>query len=154
MRLLMLSLLWLSLSAVAQERPDFTLRNLNGEVQSVAEWDGQVVLVNLWATWCPPCRHEIPYFIDIYEEKKVAGFVIVGIAFDDLESVKAMRDELLISYPVLLADGDAAAIAKAYGNARMGLPYTVLINRKGKIVEKRLGLVSEEMLRQWLTKHL
>jgi peroxiredoxin len=154
MRLLLLSLLWLSLSVVAQERPDFTLRNLNGEVQNLSEWDGQVVLVNLWATWCPPCRHEIPYFVDIYEEKKTAGFVVVGIAFDDQASVKAMRDELVISYPLLLADGDAATIAKAYGNAQMGLPYTVLINREGKIVEKRLGLVSEEMLRQWLVKHL
>lgn len=154
MRLLILALVLLSLAAVAEQRPDFSLRNLDGEVQNLSDWDGQVVLVNFWATWCPPCRHEIPYFVDIYEEKKVAGLVIVGIAFDDLASVKAMREELLISYPLLLADDQSRAIADAFGNKRLGLPYTVLINRKGKIVEKRLGLLSEEMLRSWLIKHL
>lgn len=154
MRLFMLALVLLSLSAVAQERPDFSLRNLDGEVQSLSDWDGQVVLVNFWATWCPPCRHEIPYFVDIYQEKKDAGLVIVGIAFDDLASVQAMREELLISYPLLLADDQARAIAQAFGNKNLGLPYTVLINREGKIVEKRLGLLSEKMLRGWLMKHL
>ena len=118
---------------VGATRPAFSLRNLNGQPQAVAQWDGQVVLLNFWATWCPPCRREIPAFIDLQERFGAQGLQIVGVAIDQPQLVEEYRDTMGINYPVLVGETDALEVSKDYGNAYGQLPYTVLIDRQGTI---------------------
>ncbi|MFO8024278.1 TlpA family protein disulfide reductase [Thiohalophilus sp.] len=116
-------------------RPDFGLQDLQGDLRHVSEWDGEVVMVNFWATWCPPCRREIPAFIELQEKYAEQGFTIVGIAIDTKQNASDFVDPMGVNYPILIGDKDGIALSKEYGN-RMGvLPYTVIVDRDGKITE-------------------
>ena len=113
---------------VGQPAPDFVLRDLAGNVERLSTRRGQVVLVNLWATWCPPCRAEIPELAALYQAHKVEGFVILGV--DDQERKETVSDFLErnpLPYPVLL-DLDSR-VSRAYGVDY--LPMSVLIDRRG-----------------------
>lgn len=114
-------------------RPDFVLPDLEGKPHSIAEWDGKILLINFWATWCPPCRDEIPDFLEVRDAYKDKGFEIVGVAIDDADSVRDFVDVLEIDYPILHGKGDAQAISQRYGNRSGALPYSVLIDREGHI---------------------
>ena len=123
-------------STSGEPRPAFALPDLDGEQRSIAEWDGQVVLLNFWASWCPPCRREIPAFIDVQEDYRDQGLRIVGIAIDERQAVVDFTDPMGVNYPILLGGDEGIGIAESYGN-RMGvLPYTVLIDRDGHIVDR------------------
>ncbi|MGM0413502.1 MAG: TlpA family protein disulfide reductase [Pseudomonadota bacterium] len=122
--------------AADDQRPAFALPDLDGEERRIAEWDGEVVLLNFWASWCPPCRREIPAFIDVQEEYGDQGLQIVGVAIDDRQAVVDFIEPMGVNYPILLGGEEGIGIAEDYGN-RMGvLPYTVLIDRDGHIVER------------------
>ena len=114
-------------------RPNFSLPDLDGQVHAISEWDGKVLLVNFWATWCPPCRQEIPDFIEVRRKYADRGFEIVGVAIDDVDSVRDYVDVLEIDYPILWGRTDATAISRQYGNRTGALPYSVLIDRQGRI---------------------
>ncbi len=116
------------------KRPDFTLLDLQGKARSAKEWDGKVLMVNFWAAWCPPCRREIPAFIKLKQTYGAKGLEIVGIALDSKANVTDFLDPLDINYPVLLGDKDGIALAKAYGDRLGILPFTIIIDRSGKIV--------------------
>ncbi|SFD14193.1 Peroxiredoxin [Thiohalospira halophila DSM 15071] len=123
-------------SAKGEPRPAFTLPDLDGKERSISEWDGQVVLLNFWASWCPPCRREIPAFVDVQEDYRDQGLRIIGVAIDDRQAVVDFTNPMGVNYPILLGGDEGIGIAEAYGN-RMGvLPYTVLIDREGRIVER------------------
>lgn len=125
-------------------RPDFGLLDLQGQLRHVSEWDGDVLMVNFWATWCPPCRREIPAFIELQEKYADQGFTIVGIAIDTKQNARDFVDPMGINYPILVGDKDGIALSKAYGN-RMGvLPYTVIVDRNGKIIETHRNELSFE----------
>ena len=117
------------------QRPDFTLPDVDGEQRSIAEWDGEVIMLNFWASWCPPCRREIPAFIELQEDFGDQGFQIVGLAIDDRQSVVDFTDPMGVNYPLLIGAGEGIDIAEAYGNDIGVLPYTVFIDRDGRIVE-------------------
>ena len=119
---------------VPASAPAFTLKDLEGTLRSSKEWQGKVVMVNFWASWCPPCRREIPAFIRLQETYAEQGFVIVGIALDNRQNVVDFSDPLAINYPILLAEEEGIALARAYGNQLGVLPYTVIVDRTGKIV--------------------
>ena len=114
-------------------RPDFALPDVDGEIHSISEWDGKIVLVNFWATWCPPCRREIPGFIELKKAYADQGFEIVGVAIDDADKVRAFIERVGINYPVLHGQGDANQVAEEYGDTMNSLPYSALIDREGKI---------------------
>ena len=116
-------------------RPAFQLKDIEGKVRDIKEWDGQVVMLNFWATWCPPCRREIPALIELQDAYKDKGFSIIGVSIDTKEQVIDFTDPMGVNYPLLIADQEGIAIAKAYGNRLGVLPYTVFIDRKGKIVK-------------------
>ncbi|HDP90405.1 MAG TPA: TlpA family protein disulfide reductase [Thioalkalivibrio sp.] len=118
---------------IGSPRPDFTLPDLTGEPHNIGAWDGQIVLVNFWATWCPPCRKEMPAFIELREQYSAQGFEIVGVAIDDPQQVQDFVDTLGVNYPILHGDVDAMEIAKAYGDRFVTLPYSVLLDRDGTI---------------------
>lgn len=124
----------------------FTLPALTGKSRSLADWQGKVILLNFWATWCPPCREEIPGFIRLQDKYGEQGLQIVGIALDNPEAVARYWQEMKINYPLLLADDSVYDLMVAYGNRQNGLPYSVLIAADGRIVTTRLGAYPEKQL--------
>lgn len=138
-----------------ENRPAFSLPDLAGEQHDISEWDGEVLLVNFWATWCPPCRKEIPAFMDLQDAYGPKGFHVIGVAIDEKDKVQDYADTLGINYPVLVGELDAINIAKAYGNRLGTLPYTVVLDRSGRIVQThRQGELSYEAAERLITPYL
>ena len=125
--------------------PNFTLLNLAGNTVSLTDFKGKVVLLNFFATYCPPCRMEIPDFVKLQRELGPKGFVVIGISVDnDGEKIlPSFVEKLGINYPVLLA---TTKVLKDYGNI-YALPVTFILDRNHKIVKKFTGMVSEEEIR-------
>ncbi len=120
------------------------LPDLAGEMRSLADWRGQIVVLNFWATWCPPCRREIPALIELHEAWSDRSVHVVGVAIDDKAKVVDYVDEIGINYPVLVGETDAIALARAYGNQVGALPYTVVLDRQGSIVERHKGEITRD----------
>jgi len=120
--------------------PDFTLSDLDGESLTLSEFRGKVIILNFWATWCPPCRREIPDFIDLYRSYKDKGLIILGINLDagDIRSVKRFSEEYGINYPVVIGND---SVTQDYGGIR-AIPTTFIIDKKGDIREKYIGYQS------------
>jgi peroxiredoxin len=126
---------------------DFKLKDMNGATVNLADYKGKVVLLNFWATWCGPCKVEIPEFVRAYEANKDKGFVVVGVSIDDTpEQLQAFAKQYKISYPMLLNQEN---VEEAYGPI-YGVPVSFFIARDGLICRKQMGGVSHEMLEQEL----
>ena len=128
----------------SERRPDFALEDLDGKLRHTREWDGQVIMVNFWATWCPPCVREMPAFVKLYEDYKDKGFVVLGIAIDEKQAIIDFADPIGVDYPILLAEQSGVGISQDYGNRLGILPYTVFIDRQGKIISRHPGEVTYE----------
>lgn len=118
---------------LGQSIPEFTLPDLNNQRHNIHEWDGNVIVLNFWATWCPPCLRETPMFVELQEQYGAKGLQFVGVAIDNIDKVKDFVDTYGINYPTLIAGEPDLSIVKQYGNRFGALPYTVVINRQGKI---------------------
>ncbi len=127
-----------------------TLPDLQDKNQAISQWRGNVMVVNFWATWCEPCRKEIPEFIELQEKFRDNGLVFIGIAVDQKEKAVAFSKEIGINYPVLVGDMKAMALAEAAGNRQGALPFTVVIDRNGKITGTKLGRLSRSTLEEML----
>jgi len=114
--------------------PDFTLVDLNGNEHTLSNYRGKVVIIDFWATFCAPCRLEIPHYIQFYNEYKDDGLVILGVGLDGEEKLKAFSKAMGITYPILIGD---RATAKKYGI--QPIPTTFILNRKGEIKDKIIG---------------
>lgn len=123
-----------------------SLPDLQGESQAISQWRGKVMVVNFWASWCEPCRQEIPEFIELQERFRENGLIFIGIAVDQKERAAAFSKEIGINYPVLVGDMKAMTLAEAAGNRQGALPFTVVIDRNGKIIGTKLGRLSKEKL--------
>ncbi len=137
-----------------QRRPDFTLPDLAGKPRNIAEWDGRVVLVNFWASWCPPCRKEMPGFNEVHARLQGAGFTIVGVAIDDAEAARSFVDEIGVNYPVLHGQLEASQVSAQYGNRMGALPFSVLIDREGKMRLFHAGELRADVLEAEVKKLL
>jgi len=128
-------------SPVGQYRPGFVLPDIAGKLHNIDEWDTQVLIVNFWATWCKPCRREIPMFTQLQATKGQSGLQFIGIAIDEISAVNNFISDLGVptNYPMLVGEDDAITIAKRYGNEFGILPYTVIIDRAGKIAYIQYG---------------
>jgi thiol-disulfide isomerase/thioredoxin len=122
------------------------LESVEGGKQSLGTWKGKVLVVNFWATWCAPCRKEIPEFIRMQERQGAQGLQFVGIAIDDKDKVAPYMREVGINYPVLVGELDAVEMSRSLGNELGALPFTVVIDRSGKVVHTILGATSEAKL--------
>lgn len=122
---------------VSNVRPLFKLKDLEDKTRDVKEWDGQVLMINFWATWCPPCRKEMPAFIELQEKYAGKGFTIIGIALDEKQAVIDFTDPMGMNYPILLGDQEGMPLTTAYGNRLGVLPYTVIVDRHGNIVHRK-----------------
>jgi len=124
--------------------PDFTLKDLNGNQISLADYEGKVLFLNFWATWCGPCRIEIPDFIDVYEEYKDKGLEILGISVDtgNPDRVRRFVELNEMNYPVAMFNREFL------NNYKPGqyIPVTIIIDRKGRLRHKQIGLMSKEMV--------
>ncbi len=129
--------------SVAGRRPEFWLPDPQGVRHGISEWDGKLLVINFWATWCPPCLHEIPVFIALQERFRSRGVQFLGIAIDDGENVHAFADEIGLNYPTLHGQLDAIEVMSAYGNKTGGLPFTVLVDPSGNIVARHAGALDE-----------
>ncbi len=121
----------------AKPAPSFTLQDLKGNQISLSDFQGKVVILDFWATWCPPCVMEIPHFIELYEQYKDQGFAMVGISLDrgGISVVKSFAQKYQVNYPILMADGQ---VANAYGGIT-GIPTTFVIDSAGNIRHKYIG---------------
>jgi len=129
-----------------QPLPTFSFPDLNGTPHSSTEWNGKIIVLNFWATWCPSCLKEIPAFMTLqtqYGEK----VQFVGIALDDLEAVKTFQQKTAVNYPLLIS-GDWAGfnLAKQLGNLISAIPYTVVVNSAGLVIYRHAGELSAREL--------
>jgi len=127
---------------------DFTLENLAGEQVSLSDYEGKVVLINFWATWCPPCRAEIPDLEAAYLEHSDEGFVVLGVSVQDpSQAIVDFMDQVDMSYPILLDEN--GLIMKDY--RAPGLPMSLIVDRQGVIQVRHLGFLSAGQLADYLS---
>ena len=131
-------------SLVGNQRPDFELANHYGDMVSADDFSGKTVLLNFWATWCAPCREEMPMLMDLQRDNASEGLQVVGIALDDVQAVKRFVRSYGISYPVLVGEADVFDTSAAYGNQEGVLPFTVLIDNKGVVRWQYAGMLRAE----------
>ena len=129
---------------LGRNRPEFSLPDLNGQLRTVSEWDGKVVALNFWATWCPPCIKEVPEFVALQEKYQTQGLQFIGIALQQPEEVREFVTEHKVNYPILTGELEVIQLAEAYGNHIGALPYTVIIDRNGKIAHVKPGILPTE----------
>lgn len=138
-------------ATLAQASLNFTLPDLEGKERSLSEWQDKVVLVNFWAPWCPPCRDEVPAFIELQEKYADRGFTIVGITVDTQENAQTFADTMGINYPVLIAEEEGIDLAKQYGNRVGALPFSALLDSQGNIVFTHRNELTFEQAEQALS---
>ncbi len=113
---------------------DFFLENIEGETISIVEFRGEKTLINFWATWCRPCRKEMPMLNGVFLSQDPSDFSVVGIAIDKPEKVKQFVAELGIDFPIMVGQSEAYDVMKDLGNEALTLPYTILIDEEGEVV--------------------
>jgi thiol-disulfide isomerase/thioredoxin len=120
--------------------------DLEGKPRKLAEWAGKILVCNFWATWCAPCREEIPLLVASRQKYGPFGVEIVGIAVDNASKVREFSANFKISYPILLAEADGLDLMRRIGNGGGGLPYTVVADRQGSLVHRKLGALKQAEL--------
>ena len=132
-------------AAIHAAAPNFLLQDLDGKPLDLANYRGKVVLLDFWATWCTPCRDEIPHFVELQEKYREQGFQVIGISMDDdPKPVREFYREFKMNYPVALG---SEKVAEAYGGV-LGLPITFLIDRDGRVAAKYTGAVEMNVVEQ------
>lgn len=123
-------------AAGSKNHPGFPLPDLKGKMMGPDDYRGKVVLVNFWATWCPPCREEIPDFVEIYKQYHGQGLEILGVAIDDEGAtvVKPYAEQVKINYPVLIGNDNLAVTYEI-----QGIPTTLVLDREGKVHQRLVG---------------
>jgi len=125
-----------------------TLPDIAGSEQKLSQWREKVLVVNFWATWCAPCRKEIPAFAALSRHYAAQPVQFVGVSIDSSDNVERFREEHAVPYPLLIGSARTLAIAAQLGNTTRALPFTVILNRQGAIDHIQLGVLEEAALRQ------
>ncbi len=126
----------------------FTLPDTKGAAHSLKQWRGKVIVLNFWATWCPPCLKEIPEFIKLQKELGSKGLQFIGIAIDDAQEVEEFIEMHDVNYPVLVGEEDASEISFMYGNHLGVLPFSAIINREGDLISRHKGELQPQKLKE------
>ena len=125
---------------------DVKLNDLQGQPQSLGQWRGKVLVVNYWATWCHPCREEMPGFSRLQDKFRNKGVQFVGISIDDASKIIEFQKETPTTYPLLIGDIGTMKNSADLGNTRQALPFTAVFDRQGKLALTKLGRLSEKEL--------
>ncbi len=125
---------------------ELNLPDLSGKQRTLKEWQGKVLVVNFWATWCPPCRKEIPEFISLQKTFGEKGLQFIGIAIEAQAPVQEFAQSFGVNYPILIAGDDGIVQSLVFGNWAGGLPFTVIIDRQGQIRHRQAGEMSREQI--------
>lgn len=139
---------------IGEQRPDFHLGSSTGEFVTPEDFSGKTLLINFWATWCVPCRREMPMLVDLQSEYGPEGLQVVGIALDDVQSVRDFVKKYGISYPILVGEADVMATSAAYGNVEGVLPYSVLVDKDGIIRWQYTGEIQPDDVSKLLSELL
>lgn len=126
---------------VGGKAPDFTLKDINGKQVSLSEFKGKGVILDFFASWCPPCRQEVPDFVKLQDTYASKGFTVIGVSLVNLKESKDFAQEMGINYPVLIDDGK---VSNAYGPVR-SIPTTYVIDKDGKVVKMYIGFRPKEV---------
>ena len=126
--------------------PDFRLADINGVERDFSEWAGKHRLLNFWATWCAPCRREIPLLKAFQDEHGDDGYVVIGIAVDFPEEVVAYAEAAEFNYPILVGQEDAMAVAETSGIEFIGMPFTMIVTADGELLDTHTGEILAEDL--------
>lgn len=119
--------------------PEFTLKDLDGQDRQFSEWAGRHRLLNFWATWCAPCRREIPLLKEFQAEQDEHGILVMGIAVDFMEEVQVYAEAAEFNYPILVGELDAMEVAESSGISFIAMPFTMIVTREGQFVGAYLG---------------
>ena len=132
-------------TAAAPVYPSFTLADLQGEQRELAEWAGKHRLLNFWATWCAPCRREIP-LLKAFQEAHGDKYQVIGIAVDFVDPVRTYAEATNFNYPVLVGQEDAMAVAETSGIEFIGMPFTMIVAADGELLNAHFGEILESDL--------
>lgn len=152
---------WLAHTRYAPQTPDapavsalwsLSFPDPTGQPQSLAQWRGQIVVLNFWASWCAPCREEMPDFVELRAQHHAQGVEFIGIAVDNPNNVAEFLQKQPVNYPILIGEGAAHSLARQLGNPSGALPYTIVLDRKGNIAMTYLGRLPAGTLTATLNK--
>lgn len=140
-------------SAAGPVLPEFTLTDLDGVDRQSSEWDGEPRIINFWATWCPPCRREIPLLVELQASHR-DSLQIIGIAVDDMEAVRDYAADTGFNYPIVVGQQDAVDLGNQILPDWIGLPFTAFVDRSGHIARVHVGELhrkeAEELIKEIL----
>ena len=138
--------------AVGDQAGDYTLPDLEGNTTALAKWHGKVVLLNFWATWCAPCREEMPMLAKLQRDHAASGLQVVGIAMEQPQSATAFLKQVPVGYPSLIGINADPVPTTVFGDTAGLLPYSVLVGRDGRILETKLGPLNPATIKDWLNE--
>lgn len=127
-----------------------TLPDAAGKQETLGQWKGKVLVVNFWATWCEPCKEEMPRFIKLQDEYGARGLQFIGVAIDQPEKVRSFAQDIGLNYPTLVGGYGAIELSKTLGNRVGALPFTVVLNRSGSVVHTQLGPLKDSQLQSMI----
>jgi thiol-disulfide isomerase/thioredoxin len=126
-------------AVIPERRPDVTLADRDGKPHALSEWDGKALVINFWATWCAPCRREIPLLNALAREHREQGVEVIGIAVDFRDDVLQYLQKMPIDYTVLIGEQNGMDAARAFGMDTIGLPFTAFTDSSGRIATIHVG---------------
>lgn len=142
---------WASNNADQLDRlPELRLKDVDGREHTSNSWAGKVLVLNFWATWCPPCLREMPMFIRAQQALGEGSVQFVGIAVDRVEDVASFLTDHPVNYPILVGDKAVIEMSRRLGNRLQGLPFTVIFDQQGRRVYSQVGEVTRDVLEQQL----
>ena len=126
--------------------PSFSLPDENGELRDFSEWQGKHRVINFWATWCAPCRREIPLLKDFQAQHKADGIQVIGVAVDEPDEVAVYAEAAEFNYPIMVGQEEAMAIAEDAGIEMIGLPFTMIVAADGELINAHPGEIHQDEL--------
>lgn len=137
-----------------EQLPEFSFPDVTGISRHSNEWDKKILVINFWATWCPPCREEMPLFVELQKEYAEQGIQFVSIAIDEPDLVRDFYDVYRINFPTMIGGAEAIKLASTLGNRFGSLPFTAIFDRNGKSQYIQAGQITRKILTEEFDKLL
>ena len=141
-------------SDIPERLPPFILKDIAGVTRNSTDWNGKILIVNYWATWCPPCREEMPALVEFHSQYESQNVQVIGIAVDNLDQVKEFIGNYGINFPIVVGGDDAIELGQRMGNRIAALPYTAIFARDGKTLYAQPGKITFKSLEKVVKPNL